>query len=214
MDWPHKVSLWQWQGDSSIVDIPCHVYGVSTDRLLPPSDYVYLGRNQRRLRDFDMRCPLWVYPYLQTLAPVAITQIDGGLNPFGRDFNASEEGESLFIRNVSIEGGVCTIGLSAVMTNPLGDTVSEIGLPNQPTIVLPPKPVPIPTLNWYWLPIASQPFIRGFDASTGLPTSLAIEFKAKILFTDSVLNPVTDIRNEGSLAAVDSRTILVANGYK
>ena len=198
MKWPHKVSVWLWQGDSAIFEaLPCLISDYTADRLLPPSEYGNLGRSQQRLLSYRMRCPLWSYPFLQELSPIAITPSPQSSNPFGRHFDASSEGESLFISDISIHGGILDVYLDALVTNPLGvrDANSSLFIPNQPLAPLPPKPVRLPDLRWYWVVPASQdnPSQWGSD---GFPTATNVPTRLKFQFEDSRLQPIVNIRSE------------------
>ena len=210
MKWPHKVAIWEWNGDASVFEIPCQVSDYSTDKLLPPSEYEHLGRQQERLISYRIRCPLWVYPFVQELAPIAITPSSSERNPFGRDFVASSKGENLFITDLSIQGGILDLVCDSLVTNPLGlpDAKGGLFIPTQPVQPLPDKPIELPRLQWYWLPVLQQPDPLQWNISTGYPNAMqsadianetVIPIRAKLLFVDSVLNPLVDIRSAISI---------------
>lgn len=198
MDWPHKVSVWLWQGESAIFDdIPCLISDYVADRLLPPSEFGRLGRSQQRLLSYRMRCPMWVYPFLQELSPIAITPSPNSSNPFGRHFDATSEGESLFISDISIHAGILDIYLDSLVTNPLGmrDINSSLFVPNPPLQPLPPKPIRYPDLRWYWEQIQNQAdlFQWGID---GFPTSSSADMRMIFTFEGSRLQPYIDVESQ------------------
>ena len=202
MKWPHTISLWVWGDKKPVFDVPCLVSDYAIDKLLPPSEYRLTGRSQERLIAYRVRTPLWVYPFLQELSPVAFMPSENHRNPFGRDFSAGPIGESLFIADLSVNGGILDLFLESKVQNPVGSRSIGLGLfiPNRPIMPLPPRPVLLPDLRWYWVSRNNQvdPSDFGFD---GFPLSTSVRTRVLFLFEDSRLNPVVDIEAQRDIPA-------------
>lgn len=203
MQWPHTVELWKWEADSKSIDIPCQIWKAATEnRQLPPSEFGSLGRDQTKILSFGMRCPLWVYPYMQRLGQVAIVPSPDYPNPFGRDFDAKTNLTSLFITGLSIDAGVLSLALSTLTRLPLGESkISQVDVVNPPITPLPQPPTIKPELRWHWIARADQDTPSNFSASTGYPVSIIVPFKVKLLFEDTILSPISDVTNEGDIPA-------------